>query len=222
MTTATQLCFRNYGWTFVTLKTSSETESLVKQSPIISCNAEMDIQFFIDRQKVANHVHNKPNDNEILNVITQELEACNAENMNNMNKNDMNNNNSNNNSNDNNDGNTFIWSMSYYLDNDKKLYYIHQYIKYRMMVIFMTYVQTYSKIFSLNSPLHRRCAVAQASGKNGKNNDKLRGGNDENGQSAGGGSHFKRNLHYLFEQFESWSGLHLFLGSKLNTTQDSK
>ena len=75
MTTATQLCFRNYGWTFVTLSTSIEAESLVKQSPITLCNAKIDVRFFIDRQKVANHVHNKPDDLKILNAIIQELES---------------------------------------------------------------------------------------------------------------------------------------------------
>ena len=75
MMTATQLCFRNYGWTFVTLCTSKEAESLVKQSPITLCNAKIDVRFFIDRQKVANHVHNKPNDENILQAIIAELEC---------------------------------------------------------------------------------------------------------------------------------------------------
>ena len=80
---------------YITLKTSNEAESLLKQSPITLCNAKIVVRWFIDRQRVPNHAHNKPR-------IIQELEACNAENMKNMNKNDMNSNN-NTDSNNNND-----------------------------------------------------------------------------------------------------------------------
>ena len=46
MTTATQLCFRNYAWAFV------EAESLVNQSPItILCNAKIDVRFFMIDKK---------------------------------------------------------------------------------------------------------------------------------------------------------------------------
>jgi len=45
--------FRNYGWSFVCVRTSKQADYLVSQSPIVLRNRNIDVRPFIDRQKVV-------------------------------------------------------------------------------------------------------------------------------------------------------------------------
>src|SRR5687768_16814112 len=58
-----------YGWSFVTLSTSEEAIHLIKHSPIILKNRNIDIRPFMNHKRVRNDINYCPKDDELLQLM---------------------------------------------------------------------------------------------------------------------------------------------------------
>jgi len=67
------ISYRNYGWSFVTLATSEQADRLVKNSPIVLRDRNIDIRPFINRTRVRNHMNNRPTDEQLIERMVEIL-----------------------------------------------------------------------------------------------------------------------------------------------------
>ena len=69
MVSSSGISYRNYGWSFVTLSSAKEAQYLVSISPLVIAGRNIDVRPFINRQRVKNHISNKPSVEAMLNAM---------------------------------------------------------------------------------------------------------------------------------------------------------
>ncbi len=66
MISSSGISYRNYGWSFVTLSNDKEAQYLISISPIQIMGRNIDVRPFINRQRIRNHIGNKPSNKIML------------------------------------------------------------------------------------------------------------------------------------------------------------
>eukprot|EP01084_Bolivina_argentea_P316454 548545_1 len=77
MISCSGISYRNYGWSFVTLSNDKEAQYLISVSPIQIGGRMIDVRPFINRQRVRNHIANKPSNLAMLRAMIDLFEDAN-------------------------------------------------------------------------------------------------------------------------------------------------